>query len=405
MWPLLDLEELTPAATALLRDAMPVIPAAAGSNSSDGVPPDVDALAWLQLWSTKLTRYTHRYPQDLWDLPRCCAILRECIHLTDVDLPNYTSVLEAVTTPAHRVASITTPCIETDTSFLMALGRWLESKHASSLTLEYQHTDHRAAISAALAPMLAKTTSLKRVILYSSAPGVVAPLVAVAPSFKRLKQLDISVDEADKAALVQFLQRLNSAKLSSLRVVCEEMNLSPLLRVLATFLALTFLELRDGYFVSNVLPAAGGLFPPTLRHLVLDSTRFNADSWRVFAAHVPPTCAMIVSLGDWIRRGLRQITFQESYLGDEKIEALATALSHAASPVGVVIDIDDTDLSRSTFVHVDRALATCRGISIALSPLRGLFNPQPPIRYVKHRYEHDGDRVRRIVLESPALTA
>ncbi|KDO21648.1 hypothetical protein SPRG_12889 [Saprolegnia parasitica CBS 223.65] len=226
MWPRLYLDELTPAATALVRDAMPVIAAAAGSNSSDGVPPDVDALAWLELWSVKLMQYTHKYHRDPRDLPRRCAILRKCIRLTDVDLPHDTSVLEAVTTPAHRVASITASCIETDASFLMALGRWLQSTHATSLTLEYQHMDRRAAVSAGLAPMLAKTTSLERLILRSSVPGVVAPLVAVAPAFQRLTRLDITVHEADKAALWSFLERLNRTKLSSLRVVCNEMELS-----------------------------------------------------------------------------------------------------------------------------------------------------------------------------------
>ncbi|KDO21647.1 hypothetical protein SPRG_12888 [Saprolegnia parasitica CBS 223.65] len=111
---------------------------------------------------------------------------------------------------------------------------------------------------------------------------------------------------------------------------------------------------------------------------------------------------MLVSLGDWIRRGLRRMTFYETYLGDERVEALATALSHTVSPVGVTIDVGDNDLSRSTFAHVDRALATCRGISIALPPLQGLFNSTLPIQHVTYRYERNGDRIHRIVLESPS---
>ncbi|KDO31900.1 hypothetical protein SPRG_03116 [Saprolegnia parasitica CBS 223.65] len=113
LWPLLRLDVITPAATSLVRDAMPVIPSASAGTLSAARPSDLDALEWLELWSTKLTHYKHVEDDAVYDRSQLCSVLRQCHKLqvvdtsSAIDVPSSIAFFEAVTTPLHGARPLT----------------------------------------------------------------------------------------------------------------------------------------------------------------------------------------------------------------------------------------------------------------------------------------------------------
>ncbi|EQC40641.1 hypothetical protein SDRG_01722 [Saprolegnia diclina VS20] len=155
LWPLLRLDVITSAATGLLAARLS----------------DLDAVEWLRLWSAKITHYKQVENDALFNYPDLCDVLRECTNLVAVDVREATEaeeIMEAVTTPAHRVRSISVDCYIFEFDFA-TLDRWLSSGHAEHLAFSFFATEDE--VNPAFVPMLLKTTALSSLELVSLGSG------------------------------------------------------------------------------------------------------------------------------------------------------------------------------------------------------------------------------------------
>ncbi|KDO23640.1 hypothetical protein SPRG_11088 [Saprolegnia parasitica CBS 223.65] len=185
LWPVLQLNELTFAGAALAVDAMSVFAAVTYLHNSyyDATRPSMDSL------------------------------LRRCTRLTSVNVGSKVSVLDAVTTPAHRVSSLTLAMEDAtrDAETATCLMRWLGSGHA-------QHLEFSCA-SLAMAPVVMELSVLSSLDVSFEFSGLVALLVGVAPAFTRLTSLRISHHQASASlAVSELLTRFHAVPLLSLRV-------------------------------------------------------------------------------------------------------------------------------------------------------------------------------------------
>ncbi|KDO31897.1 hypothetical protein SPRG_03113 [Saprolegnia parasitica CBS 223.65] len=413
LWPLLHLDKITPAATHLVRDAMPIFLAASAGTSRVARPRYLDTVEWLRLWSTKLTHYTHDVNGAVFDPSRLLNVLRQCHQLQVVDLrwaADGHEIVEAVTTPLHRVRSLKFVC--SSAASIALVDRWLASGHAEHLELT-QAESHEA--EAMLGPMLLKTTGLSSLALHYHERGVLAPLFAIAASFDRLARLSLSIPESDVASLLPFLKHLNKPQLRSLSLYCRQADLTGLVEVLASFPKLEELELSKCAFGGR--PRATMMLPLTLRRVTFRELTATKATWDVLVtglsrAHaltelsccwcrLQPSVvkAIAKALSNWIHRGIRNIALDACNIDDDGASAMATALRRTTSQSGVCIDLCNARLSVQSYVALGDALTTCRGVSIELRPIDcEVFRTEATRRRITY---HVDSRTNRLVLESP----
>ncbi|EQC29989.1 hypothetical protein SDRG_12269 [Saprolegnia diclina VS20] len=408
LWPMLKLAELAPTGARLARDALPVVTAA----MVFGVPMDPAGLEALQAWSKKVIHYTHPHVLINIPLPRLCSVLRECIKLQSFDARNVSgdaSPLDAVTTPAHRLSFLAINCPAREAAKISAIGRWLDSAYAETLVVSFFASDDPRDHDA-LSLMLPKTVALSTLDMCLKMPGLLAPLVAVAPSFTRLTRLRIKLAHAsDMPVLVQLLTCLDGQRLTMLHITCphyEYVNFGVLLDVLPSFPVLEDLSLARGSFAVDAMAPTARL-PSTLRRVAFTSISFDGPAWNAFAAGLSSayelesltwlecklstaiTDAIMTTLPDWIRRGIQSIAMHKCDVSNESIMRLAAALPHTTSRLGAAFDIvDEYELSGPCYIAVDQALTTSEAAV-------------PVLRQYNYRYEYVAGR-RSLVLESPA---
>ncbi|KDO18978.1 hypothetical protein SPRG_14815 [Saprolegnia parasitica CBS 223.65] len=415
LWPRLRLDVITPAATGLVRDAIPVFPAASAGTMDAARPSDLDAVEWLRLWSAKITHYKHVEGVAPFDYPHLCDlcdVLRECTKLIAVDVREASDaemILEAVTTPAHRVHSISVDCYIFDFDFA-TLDCWLSPGHAEHLTFSFYAIDDE--VNPALVPMLLKTTALSSLELCLSGAGFLAPLVAVAPSFSRLTSLRILTHRDDMPVLVHFLLHLNVTKLCTLSLECDSDDFNSLLPALSTLPALERLELIEG-FLNRPSPTAV-MLPSTLRCVTFVRMMCTSTMWNLFAASIfqlrildelawikcsvfrPSIATVPISVDavpDWIHRG--------GTINDTAAMALATALPRTTSHFGTILTLSGAPLSVHSYLTLGEALASCHGVSIVLPYFDSeTFETEAGKRHIRYRYEH----TKTLVLESPTTS-
>ncbi|KDO31899.1 hypothetical protein SPRG_03115 [Saprolegnia parasitica CBS 223.65] len=172
LWPLLRLDRITPAATSLVRDAMPVIPSASAGTLSAARPSDLDALEWLELWSTKLTHYKHVEDDAVYDRSQLCSVLRQCHKLqvvdtsSAIDVPSSIAFFEAVATPLHgaRPLAITSSQPAAIVDFiLLSTPDWI--RRGALKIVFFAHYEILDAQALVLAAALPRTTSPLGVVL------------------------------------------------------------------------------------------------------------------------------------------------------------------------------------------------------------------------------------------------
>ncbi|KDO23682.1 hypothetical protein SPRG_11130 [Saprolegnia parasitica CBS 223.65] len=416
LWPQLCLDAISLDAVDRVRDAMPAFPSVAADNLLAARPAGFDPLDWLQFWSSKITRYTHI--DDAADVLRLCSILRQCTKLQVVDMPDAIDgacILEAIMTPAHRVSSFLVDCTRNVTELTATVARWLTTRHATHLDLTYASSD-RDADYAALAAILIMTTELERLTLSLDAPGLLAPLVGVAPLFTRLRTLDISVHASDIPTLRSLLERLCSTPLRSLRLDCNHGDISALLDVLSTLPALDDLELSRCCFDPTRLRP---LFPRTLPRLHFSDMAWTDYAWSVLGVALASAhglnelswhscrsstttslmAAMAATIPHWIERGAKSISFHECGQ-DVGARELAAALPRTTSSLGVDLVISGVRLSTTSYILFGMSLAMCAGVSIVLPRNNSdEFRAEAKSRRFKYR-EVVVDGRRRLVFES-----
>ncbi|EQC39617.1 hypothetical protein SDRG_03049 [Saprolegnia diclina VS20] len=416
LWPVLRLGAITPVATSLVRHAMPVFTAASVHCGLDDVPTPMglDAFEWLHLWRMTITQYKHT--GGAYDLGRLCSLLGQCRNLKVLDVGGAIggqAILEAVTTSAHCVRSITG--ISLSAGSIASVDRWLASGHAEHLDLT-SPTENDAADRGTLSAMLLKTNMLSSLTLRDFVPGTLASLVAVAPSFDRLRCLDVSIGRTDVPVLLQFLRQLHGQQLCSLKLSCHGASLTELVEALTSFPALEELELSDGYLGGRppvtVLPLT--LRRVTLRRVLVTKAAWETLTFGLSRAHVltelswvscrrlQPSVfkAIATSLPNWIRRGIRNITLDDCDLDDDGASAIARVLRETTSQSGVSIVLRRVFLSVQNYVALGDALTTCRGISIVLPSIDSeVFRAEATKRRITY---HVDNRKDRLVLESAA---
>ncbi|KDO31896.1 hypothetical protein SPRG_03112 [Saprolegnia parasitica CBS 223.65] len=401
LWPLLRLDVITPAAISLARDARPVFPCASAGALAAARPRDLDAIEWLNQWCAKITHYKVGEADAFGLDPRLISVLGQCTNLTALDVGGAAAghaILEAVTTPAHRVRSITGSCLRAESIALVA--RWLASGHADHLDFTYPTTDDEAGHETLVA-MLLKSTVLSSLTLRYYVHGILGPVVAIAPLFR---------------LLAQFLQQLNSPRLCSLSLNCSRTNIDRVLDGLSAFPALEELTLARGC-LEETLPTV--VLPSTLRRVTLTDLICTKAAWDGLAAglcrihaldelsihstrllHTSFLQSIASSLPDWIRRGVTKIAFSDCDVNDGGDVALAAALQRTTSVFGVTIDIRDLRLSVQSHVALGDALTSCRGVFIVLPSIDfDAFETEAATRRITYHYD---DRTDRLVLQSPA---
>ncbi|EQC24996.1 hypothetical protein SDRG_17116 [Saprolegnia diclina VS20] len=178
MWPQLLLAAISPNLASLAHVAMPVFTAVAADNVLAARLAGLSLLDWLQLWSSQITLYSH--VDDDADVSRLCNILRQCTKLQVVemfDVSDAACILDAITTPAHRVSSLQVDGKGNVAELMANVARWLTTGHATHLDLTYYVSSDGEVNHPALATMLTMTTELEHLALSLDAPGLLAPLV------------------------------------------------------------------------------------------------------------------------------------------------------------------------------------------------------------------------------------
>ncbi|KDO30654.1 hypothetical protein SPRG_04555 [Saprolegnia parasitica CBS 223.65] len=330
---------------------------------------------------------------------------------------------EPVLTADHY--SLEAVCKDGDATALAAVRRWLESGYAEVLDLTYFGSTG----SDELATVLRKTTTLTSLTFRFHKSGFLDPLMAVAPSFRRLTSLHLAGCADALPAYAQLLARLNATQLQSLHVYCGHGDPSDISGPLVVLPALEALTVSFGRFrTSSMLPSA--LLPPTLRRVTLNKTAFSPTAWDAFAAHVAGPCLLdeiifhdctvfLVGveyqvekwLARWIERGVRKLAIYDTT--EHAASALLRALPGCSSSVGVVLDID-SDLSMQTYLLFGRALASSRGVTIKLPPFMNCAGDERVVAEIQDmaakyqiacHHQIVRGRVHRLVLEGPACAA
>ncbi|EQC29990.1 hypothetical protein SDRG_12270 [Saprolegnia diclina VS20] len=389
LWPVLELSVVTSATAALALAAMPLFSSVALRNLD--LTQNVlgyDHFQWLYLWRHKITNYAHSHVGRRHDIPRLCSILTQCTKLQGVDvhegIESGAQILEAVTTPAHRVRCLTVCCLETSAEMIPVVARWLASGSAEHLHFTY-YAYSDTPVSEALASMLCKTTTLSHLALTFQAPELLARLLPVAAAFTRLTHLHLAVPAANMPAVLTLLQHLRSPNLGSLCVGSTRGNLTEhltaLLDVLPTFPALEELTIQRWCLMDGVLEPARR---STFRRLTFSEVLLATSVWEGLATVLLRSCdldeitwrncrlwgneleCMTPALRGWIARGIRIITFDNCRLGDDQATMLGAAVARTTSAVGVSIVIKNNLLSGKSCVRLGRALLLCAGVSVVL---------------------------------------
>ncbi|KDO23713.1 hypothetical protein SPRG_10491 [Saprolegnia parasitica CBS 223.65] len=382
LWPCLSLDDVQPAAAAVVVDAMPMFPkmevddvgkwmrewtfVPPGRLPSDG---RFDAFAWLAAtWGHKLTLIgigdevddDGRAIEPTLDLPVLCSALKLCKGLNEVSVLSdnliVPDIFAAVTTPAHHVRRVRVHSSLPETDCAAALQPWLASGHAEHLDFSYFNEAEEVNGSVCLLLAAAHTLTSLHLVLDPT-----PPLDDVdGPWLENLSELRITSYRAEQ----RFIERLlHSTRLMSLSISAS-FDFGVVLDVLPRFPALYELNLASCAF--DAINVAPGTWQgtPALRSVGIGDAQWFSD------AALDALMALLAGAP-----ALETVSLSECEWSDRQFDVVASSLRncidrgvrHISVMSCFYLDLSDNhDIDTAGKYALLDALATCAGVSVQL---------------------------------------
>ncbi|KDO20527.1 hypothetical protein SPRG_14286 [Saprolegnia parasitica CBS 223.65] len=310
--------------------------------------------------------------------PSSCAF---CTNIESIGLRHDTQVLEAVTSPAHRVRDIRlslyheTP--ENLVDGLRILARWLVSGHARRLELASYAVEY----DAGLADALASSPTLTSLYLNASS-GVLRQLVAHGQPLRHLCVLQLLLTTLGEAQAIFPL--VDVSKLTKLRLFCPRHEaITFLLAALPRMTALEELEVKNGNVgvletavewpehsaIRNIWVFGAAFAGDIFRALLLWAARSRRLE-RIELLHCRTMNLNLQSVGDAFRRcivaGVRYIGLRECNINTQGATLLAAALQGDHAPAPMEIELVFNSFRYEGTMALKDALRSCTSITITV---------------------------------------
>ncbi|KDO32514.1 hypothetical protein SPRG_02991 [Saprolegnia parasitica CBS 223.65] len=335
-----------------------------GTPVPDRVRFDKAFCRFVANWTAKVTHVELLESPSVDHREACYSMLRQCTSLQHAHLPCETPLLEAITTPAHRVS-------ELNLSFNK---RWLASGYARRLALaSFTTPDARLA--------LALSSSTLSGLALDVSPGALQSLIENGVHLRHLKELNLNAGVRSAKGFRQLAPVLDLPMIEQLTLTSKRDG-AYCMSVLPRMTSLQDLSLIDVDLTKGEMPRRCG--PSVLRHAHFDRVKFstaNFDAVLGWALGSPQLESMAWSNCSHIKKhidqaaramqlciaaGVRRMSFENCYIDRHGAKVLADALAgtHAREPF-------EMDLSRNTFTALGQscltnALVTCTNVTIHL---------------------------------------
>ncbi|EQC25528.1 hypothetical protein SDRG_16611 [Saprolegnia diclina VS20] len=390
VWPMPNLCDVndTRAAKNTLVTAMPVFHSMSIGRFSQhnivfpitGISFDAPFCRFVANWATKVTHVQLLKSPTTDQREACYSVLRQCTNLQHAFLPCETPLLDAITTPAHRVSDLRLNLTSNKSAYtsdvVPAIERWLASGYARHLALTWLTTP-----DARLAQVLASSTPSDLALCVS--PGVVQSLVANGIALTHLKKLDLTCGSSARTAdgfrhlaPVLDLPNLKELTLESKRDGAYCMLVLPSMVSLQD-LSLCAVDLTEGEmaplygpyvlcrarfdYVNFSTASFGAVLDWALRSPQLESIAWSSCS------HIEKRIDQAArAMQQCIAAGVRHLSFRHCNINRTNVTVLADALAGTCAR-----EPFEMDLSFNTFTvlgqrYLTAALATCTNITIRL---------------------------------------